>query len=216
MSFVSKSNKKMKLHLILLFTMTLISLNAQHKAPQSIKNEASIALDFYPELENTPISFKFKNKINKSTMRAQPKFWSLFRPRKKRAYIVLISKKFKISGKEFLTENVPKDILVGWLGHELGHVMDYKNRSSLNLIWFGIKYTFSGSYIKEAERAADSFAVVHGMGQYILDTKNFILNHADIDVSYKQRIKRYYLSPEEIMVLVKEREADLEASEVRK
>lgn len=206
----------MKPHLILLFIMTLISLNAQHKAPVSIENEAAKALDFYPELNDTPITFKFKNHIKKSTMRAQPKFWSLFKSRKKRAYIILISKKFKISGKEFLTENVPKNILIGWLGHELGHVMDYKHRSSLNLIWFGIKYTFSGSYIKEAERAADSFAVSSGMGQYILDTKNFILNHADIDAIYKQRIRRYYLSPEEIMTLVKEREAGFESSEVQK
>lgn len=206
----------MKLSLILFFTMTIISLNAQHRAPLSIKKEAGIALDFYPELKHTSITFKFKNQIKKSTMRAQPTFWSLFKSRKKRAYVILISKKFKISGKEFLTENVPKNILIGWLGHELGHVMDYKNRSSLNLIWFGMKYTFSGSYIKEAERAADSFAVVYGMGQYILDTKNFILNHADIDPHYKKRIQKYYLSPEEIMALVKQREADLEATENQK
>ncbi|WP_339708374.1 hypothetical protein [uncultured Kriegella sp.] len=203
----------MKLSLILFFTMSIISLNAQHKAPLSIKKEAGIALDFYPELKHTPITFKFKDQIKKSTMRAQPNFWSLFKSRKKRAYVILISKKFKISGKEFLTENVPKNILIGWLGHELGHVMDYKNRSSLNLIWFGMKYTFSGSYIKEAERAADSFAVAYGMGQYILDTKNFILNHADIDSKYKKRIKKYYLSPEEIMALVKQRETELEAAE---
>jgi isoaspartyl peptidase/L-asparaginase-like protein (Ntn-hydrolase superfamily) len=60
-------------------------------------------------------------------------------------------------------------------------------------------------HIVEAERSADTFAVNQGMEEYILKTKNFILNHADIDENYKKRIKRYYLSPEEIMQIVQER-----------
>jgi len=190
--------------------MTTIALNAQHIAPDSVRVEAGTALSHYPELKNTPITFKFKKNINKSTMRAQPKFWSLFRSRKNREYIVLMSERIKISGKEFLTKNIPEAIMIGWLGHELGHIMDYKNRSSLNLIWFGIKYTFSGSYIKEAERAADTYAVSHGMGDYILKTKSFILDNAEIEEKYKARIRKYYLSPEEIMTLVEEREAAVE------
>ncbi|MDX1365370.1 hypothetical protein [Arenibacter latericius] len=186
--------------------MTLVSLNAQHIVPQSIKNEVATALTYYPELADTPITVKFKKNIKKSTMMAQPKFWSLFGSRKKRKYVILISEKFKISGKEFHTKSIDPNIMIGWLGHELGHIIDYKNRSSLNLFWFGIKYFLSGSYIKEAERAADTYAVSHGMGDYILDTKNFILDHADIEQDYKDRIKKYYLSPEEIMILVAEME----------
>ena len=45
------------------------------------------------------------------------------------------------------------------------------------------------------------------MEDYILKTKDFILNHAKITPTYKDRIKRYYLSPEEIMEMVKERDA---------
>ncbi|WP_223883368.1 MULTISPECIES: hypothetical protein [Arenibacter] len=184
--------------------MSLVSLNAQHIAPKSIKKEVATALSYYPELENTPITVKFKKNIKKSTMMAQPNFWSLFGSRKKRKYIILISEKFKISGTEFHTKSIDPKIMIGWLGHELGHIMDYKNRSSLNLLWFGVKYLFSGSYIVEAERAADTYAVAQGMGTYILDTKNFILDHAEIRQEYKDRIKKYYLSPEEIMVLVEE------------
>jgi len=140
-------------------------------------------------------------------MQAQPLFGSLFTTRKKRKYVVLISEKIKISGKEHLTKDVPKNIMVGWLGHELGHIMDYQNRSSLNLVWFGFKYTFSGSYLKEAERAADTYAVSHGMASYIVDTKNFILDNAEIQEKYKARIRKFYLSPEEIMVMVEEHDA---------
>ncbi|MBT9187819.1 MULTISPECIES: M48 family metalloprotease [Zobellia] len=186
--------------------MAFVQLNAQHTVPDVIKNEARIALSHYPELEQTPITFKIVKKIKQSTMQAQPKFNSLFKGRKKRAYVILISEKIKISDTVFFTKDVPSDIMIGWLGHELGHVMDYRNRSTLNLIWFGLKYSFSGSYIKEAERAADTFAVAHGMHDYILKTKHFILDHAEIEEKYKERIRRYYLSPEEIMAIVKERE----------
>jgi len=193
--------------------MTQIALNAQHIVPDSIQEEVRIALSHYPKLENTPITFKFKKQIKKSTMQAQPIFWSLFKSRKKREYVVLISEKIKISGKEYLTKDVPKKIMIGWLGHELGHIMDYQNRSSLNLIWFGAKYAFSGSYLKEAERAADTYAVSHGMGSYIVETKNFILDNAKIQEKYKARIRKFYLSPEEIMVMVEKRETSSESLE---
>ncbi|HZJ19884.1 MAG TPA: hypothetical protein VFD35_05970 [Pricia sp.] len=197
----------------LLLFMTQIALNAQHIVPDSIQEKVRIALSHYPKLENTPITFKFKKQIKKSTMQAQPIFWSLFKSRKKREYVVLISEKIKISGKEYLTKDVPKNIMIGWLGHELGHIMDYQNRSSLNLIWFGAKYTFSGSYLKEAERAADTYAVSHGMGSYIVETKNFILDNAKIQEKYKARIRKFYLSPEEIMVMVEKRETSSESLE---
>jgi len=191
---------------IFLFMSTNLT-NAQKVIPDSISDEAVIALSYYPKLEDTPITFKFKKRIKKSTMLAQPDFWSLFKSKGKRKYKILISEKIVISGKEYLTKDIPKEVMIGWLGHELGHVMDYQHRSSLNLIWFGIKYTFSDNYIKEAERAADTHAVNQGMEDYILATKDFILNNADIDDRYKARIIKYYLSPEEIMVLVNERNA---------
>lgn len=186
--------------------MALAQLNAQHSVPETILEEAKTALSHYPELKDTPITFKIIKNIKQSTMRAQPVIGTLLKSKKKRAYVILISEKIKISDEVFLTKDVPKGIMIGWLGHELGHVIDYSHRSSLNLIWFGMKYYFSGSYIKEAERAADTYAVTHGMHDYILQTKRFILDHAKIDEKYKERIRRYYLSPEEIMDVVKQHE----------
>ncbi|MGJ8744981.1 hypothetical protein [Polaribacter sp.] len=180
-------------------------MSKTHIIPVNIKEQVLVALAFYPELKNVNLEFKFKKSIKKSTMQARPTFDSFFRRKNKRKYVILISKKFKISDKQFLTTEIPKDIFIGWIGYELGHIMDYQNRDKLNLIWFGIKYLFSENHIVEAERAADSFAVKHKMEDYILKTKNFILNNADISEVYKNRIKKYYLSPEEIMVLVENR-----------
>lgn len=170
--------------------------------PAIIKPQVEKALSFYPELKDTPITFKFKKNIKKSTMQAQPKFASLLKPRGSRSYIILISEKFHIEGEEFKVVDVDDDIMIGWIGHELGHVMDYRDRGKFDMIIFGLKYLFSSAHIKEVERAADTFAVEHGMHEYILATKNFILNNTSISPEYKARIKRLYMSPEEIMELV--------------
>ena len=192
--------------------MTITSASAQHNIPVSIHDEIQTALEYYPELEKTPIEFRFKPNIKKSTMQARPTFGSFFRTKKNRKYVVLISETFKISDKKFLTTHIPSDILIGWIGHELGHIVDYQHRSKTNLIWFGVKYLLSDNHIVDAERAADTYAVSHGMEDYILKTKDFILNHAEITQTYKLRIQKYYLSPEEIMDIVNDRDNALEAS----
>ena len=102
---------------------------------------------------------------------------------------------------------MPTDVLIGWVGHELGHVMDYQERGNLNLVGFGVRYVLLKEFVKKAERAADSFAVSRGMSEYILKTKRFILDHSEIDETYKTRIKQYYLSPDEIMEMVKEQDS---------
>lgn len=170
--------------------------------PTIIKPQVEKALSYYPELKDTPITFKFKKDIKKSTMQAQPKFTSLLKSRKNRSYMILISEKFHIESEEFKVVDVDDDIMIGWIGHELGHVMDYRDRGKFDMIIFGLKYLFSSAHIKEVERAADTFAVEHGMHEYILATKNFILNNTSISPEYKARIKRLYMSPEEIMELV--------------
>lgn len=174
--------------------------------PSSIKEEVRIALSHYPELIDTPIEFKFKKNIKKSFMQAQPKFSGIFRKRKNRSYYIMISDKLHIEDEEFGVEELPKDVLIGWIGHELGHIMDYRDRKGFNLLAFGVRYVLSKNYIREAERAADTYAVNHGMGEYILATKDFILSHANLSEVYKARIKRLYLSPEEIVELVEELE----------
>ncbi|WP_411268244.1 hypothetical protein [Olleya sp. HaHaR_3_96] len=199
----------LKLILLLLMTQTLYP---QSTRPETIKDEIKIALSYYPELKDTPINFKFKKTIKKSTMQAQPTAGSFLKRKGKRSYNIFISETVKISGDVYYTKDMPKEVLIGWIGHELGHVMDYKNRSNLNLMWFGIKYLLSDNHIATAERAADTYAVQSGMGDYILKTKDFILSQSNIAPSYIARIKKYYLSPEEIMEIINQRDAKLSKS----
>jgi len=172
--------------------------------PDIIWREAYVALSHYPELKDTPIEIRFKKKIKKSFMQAQPKISGLLKNRKNRSYFIFISEKFKIEDEIFDVTTVPSEVLIGWIGHELGHIMDYRDRSGVDLVWFGVKYITSKNYIREAERAADTYAVNHGLGKNIIATKDFILNHSKLSENYKNRIQDLYLSQEEIMVLIDE------------
>ncbi|MCB7480782.1 hypothetical protein [Christiangramia sediminis] len=172
--------------------------------PDIIWRETYVALSHYPELKDTPIEIRFKKNIKKSFMQAQPKISGLFKNRKNRSYFIFINEKFKIEDEIFDVTTVPSEVLIGWIGHELGHIMDYRDRSALDLMWFGVKYVTSKNYIREAERAADTYAVNHGLGENIIATKDFILNHSKLSDTYKNRIEDLYLSQEEIMVLIDE------------
>ena len=193
---------------ILYFTISMATaqnIDLSNKIiPESLEKEVMEALTFYPELYETAIEFKFKNNIKKSTMQAQPRFASFFKKKENREYLIFISRKIQIEGEVFTMDDIPSDVKVGWLGHELGHVMDYSHRTNVGMLILGIKYLFSAAHIKEVERAADTYAIAQGMGDYILKTKNFILENANLSERYKERIRRLYISPEEVMELINE------------
>jgi len=176
---------------------------ARHKTiPNEIRDEILKALSFYPEFGNTEIDFVFSSALKSSLMQAQPKARTLLRRKHRRGYIIRISRYFHLSQTHVPIETLPKEVLIGWLGHELGHVLDYCNRGRWRMATFGAGYAFSKKYVKRAERTADTFAVQRGLLPYILATKNFILGHADLPVAYKQKIRRLYMSPDDVMTLV--------------
>jgi hypothetical protein len=159
------------------------------KIPKVIENEVLKALSFYPELQNVSIHFVFKQNIKKSVMQAQPRIETMFTGKKNRGYNINISSLFKLTHTAIPIHQIPTDIMIGWIGHELGHVMDYHNRNVFGMIRFGFGYLFSTKYIQQAERVADTFAVMHGLGHYIIQTKNFILNHAELPDDIVEQVR---------------------------
>ncbi len=127
-------------------------------------------------------------------MLAQPKPYSLLLRRNKREYQILINRRFFLFNKQFTNGRIPFDILTGWLGHELGHIMDYKDRNSINLIWFGIRYHFFNSFLKKAEVTADFNAVKAGMIDYLVVSKEFGRNPKYFPPSYIAKLIRLYPS----------------------
>jgi len=175
--------------------------------PDLLREEILLALSYYPELLHTHIEFVILSpSIKKSIMLAQPQVPTLFRARTKRGYVIKISRYFKGDAQPLPIETIPQNILVGWVGHELGHIMDYLDRSVWAMVRYGLGYLLSRRYLMRAERTADLHAISHGLGEKIIATKNFILDHAHLPERYKEKIRRLYVSPEETVLLVEEYE----------
>lgn len=170
--------------------------------PEEVYDVVTEALSYFPELYDVPIEFRFKKSIKGSFMQAQPIFSTFFRSRKNRAYKIHMSHFLVVEGDPIPIAEIPDKVLVGWIGHELGHVMDYLHRSSLNLVEFGFGYLFSKRFFMGAERAADIFAMEQGLAHHIVEAKNYILNHTSLPESYKRKIRKYYMSPDEVLLSV--------------
>jgi len=171
--------------------------------PDEIREVALLALSHYPELVDVEIDFQFQNKIRGSVMQAQPKVGSLlFDNKANRSYRIKISRYLELLDEMIPIEELPHDVLLGWIGHELGHIKDYVDRSMANMMAFGLRYFLSNKFVTQAEISADSHSVSNGLGKAIIATKDFVLNHDRLPESYKNKIRELYMSPGEILSLV--------------
>lgn len=156
------------------------------------------ALSYYPDLEETHINFVFKKRHSSAFMEARPSLDFVITPKKFRSYYIYITREIIIGHDTMYIGDVPHDVLLGWIGHELGHVRDYEDRSNLGMVFYGLGYVFLPPHKRKVEYQADLKAIGHGLSEEIIATKDFILKEADLPKYYKRKIKRYYLSPEQI------------------
>jgi hypothetical protein len=184
------------------------AFGARKTIPPEIREVTLRALSFYPLLKDVKIDFVYNENIRKSLMQAQPRFSTMYGSRKWRSYLIKIHRFFSLKGKSIPVHELPEDVLIGWIGHELGHIMDYLRKNNWSLMLFGLGYFTSKSFIIMAERAADTYALDHGLGDYLLATKDYILHEAGMSEKYIRRIKRLYLPPEEIMDLMENRPSE--------
>lgn len=187
---------------IIIYLLSALVMPDNIKYPTVIEAELKQALLHYPELLEVPIEVRFKKNIKNSTMVAQPILSTITGSKDRRRYKILISERFKMADTAYQTIDLPTDVMVGWLGHELGHILDYHNMSNQKLIGFGFRYIFYKEHIIKAERSADSIAVAHGMTDYIIAAKNFVFHNDDIESAYKHRVEKYYMSPKEVKELL--------------
>lgn len=159
-------------------------------------------LKHYTELEEANIILH-QRKMPKTTMRAQPKLFSLLFGTN--TYKVELSNNTDLED-HVRIEQLPDEVLRGWFAHELGHVVDYLGRGFLGMLWFGLRYLSSKKFRVRTEHEADIIAVRHGFSDSILHTKRYILEHSGLSERYKARIKKYYLSIDDIGALLEAEE----------
>jgi len=91
--------------------------------------------------------------------------------------------------------------IVGWIGHELGHVLHYSHRSSGGIMFVGMKYAVPG-YRRKMERFTDQLAIQHQLGYALYEGVEYTLKSSQASEHYKQSQEKFYLNPEEIIARI--------------
>ncbi len=161
---------------------------------ERLKLAVYVALRHYPELKEVPIAFGFK-KI-KATMMAQPNWTFIFRSRSERHYQILVNHVRTVNGMYY--KDLSFNSLVGWVGHELAHILDYSKKSNKQLLAFITKYVSSEKTLRHTENEADKETIRRGLGKQLLEGTNFLFNNQRVSKAYKEKKKKFYLTPEQI------------------
>ena len=153
------------------------------------------ALSFYPELWGAKIKLKYGKA--KTTMTSRPRMLSVFRKKDNRTYVITIGNKDGYKPAQ-LVKTAPFNALVGVLGHELAHVLDYLNRSGWAVTCMGVKYVLCKDYRRQMEHYTDSLAMSKGLQWQVYHYSHYVVNDADVDDDYRAYKLDIYLSPEQV------------------
>jgi hypothetical protein len=88
--------------------------------------------------------------------------------------------------------------MVGWIGHELGHVLHYSHKSTGGIMFIGIKYGVPG-YRRKMERFTDQLAIQHDLGYALYEGVDYTINLSHATEHYKNNQEKFYLHPNEIL-----------------
>ncbi len=154
--------------------------------------ETLMALMHYPELKETKIVFKAK-KLN-STMVARPKGLNVLRRKGKRTYVIYINNTDNV---KVPVDSVSFNAKIGVIGHELAHILDYENKSSLRVIANGFGYS-NQKFRAKFERATDQRTIDHGLGWQCRDWSYYVYHYKNTPPEYLEYKKKVYMSYTEI------------------
>mgnify|MGYP006293448961 CR=1 FL=1 len=155
-----------------------------------------MAIQHYPELQNTAIEFRRGN--IPTLMAARPRLSTLFRKKDKREYLVIISTN-PVNKSKQIFRNMSLSAKTGILGHEFAHVLCYEQLSSFQIVLFGIRYLFGK---RKIEHETDRVAIERGLGEELLNYTMHIKHSKLTCKKYRKRKRKYYLSVSEIQQVV--------------
>lgn len=160
-----------------------------------LRNDIETVLYYYPELQNSNITFLFDN--ISSTMNVQPIIdFSIFKKESRKYKITINKNEGKVIGLDFF--KMDKETRIGWFAHELSHIVDYTNKSSFDLLCFLINYFTSKHFIKETEKRIDKSVIYRGLGNELIRGVAISTTSSELSKEYQNKLKRLYLSPIEL------------------
>ena len=158
-----------------------------------------VALSRYPELHQKKITLRLKS--IPSTMQAQPDASFLLKRRENRGYHIFVNNNPEPTGIDY--RELSFNALVGWLGHEFAHLIDYSSMKNRELLGFVAAYVFDKGETRRTERKADRETIKRGLGLQLLDGAHFFHRSKKVSKKYRKKNKKYYLTEEEIIANIK-------------
>jgi len=164
---------------------------------EKYRDEIIVALSFFPELKDTRIQFKRKRFFIRASMTSSPSFFSVFRKKEKRKYVISINNR-KGLFKGVRLDSVSFAGRVGVLGHELCHVVDYESQDFFELIKFGVLYSLSSKEMKRVEHETDLLTLKHGLGCELWHFKKYIFSNIKRSNKYRKKILEFYMTDQDV------------------
>lgn len=166
---------------------------------EKLKLAFYVALSHYPELHDKRITLKLKPLV--STMQAQPTPNFIVKRKSKRSYRIFVNDNPELTGINY--QDLSFNALVGWIGHEFAHLIDYSSMNNKELLGFIAAYVFDKREMRKTERQADKETIKRGLGIQLLDGVAFFEKNKKISKRYRKRKKKNYLSEQEIIADIK-------------
>ena len=127
-------------------------------------------------------------------MVARPKGINVFRAKGKRHYIIYIN---DYPSSKVSPDSVSFNAQIGVIGHELAHLVDYEQTSSLKMLIVGFSY-LNKKFRTKFERATDLRTINHGLLWQCYDFALYVHNSSVAPTEYINYKKKFYMSPKEI------------------
>ncbi len=174
--------------------------------PEGFEIAAAIAYSAYPQLKDVKIDMILTQ--DGAPMESTIDIWSLFGPRKKRHYLILLNDAQDSYFNPILLRSLPFDAQVGILAHELGHVVYYHELNVLAFGKWGLSYLRDDEFRAKHERTTDLMPVYHGLGSQIYQYAYFVRNDPSCQAFYQQGkdfMDKYYLTDKELLAEMKDK-----------
>jgi hypothetical protein len=171
----------------------LLIYGSKKKFVKEFELQSLIALSYYPELKDVPITFIY-NDI-KTTMEVRPEFYSALKNHN-RKYIIFIDNNTH-NNEGVLLRDVSFNAQIGVIGHELAHIIDFEKRTVKSLMLLAIDYVTLKNHARY-ERSIDEYTIKRGLGWQELEFADFMQNKSNASARYKHFKQINYLNSSEI------------------
>ncbi len=160
--------------------------------------DVQFVLSYYPELQGKKIKVYYTS--IKQTMNSRPCFRNLFMRKENRTYRIIINNN---TGKEkgLPIAELSEDVRIGFIAHEVAHMLTYDQMNNAQTMKFALKYLLSKKYVYNVERYTDNVAIEHQLARQLYAGTAYCQSCTDLTPQYRAYSNTYGLKLSEIICL---------------